>query len=856
MYKLSLNGSWQLHAAETPETTYSAMVPGCVHDALYDAGAIEDINYRTQELDALWVGEKDGVYSLEFEVDEELLSQEHILLRCHGLDTLATICLNSDEIASTDNMFRLWDVDLSGLLKLGTNQLQITFASTLPLMAEKTAQRHLPAWNESHESWSEEEDKKVRDWGYIGRGYIRKMACNYGWDWGPMTISAGIWQDIEILAWSNARINDWFTTQEHHDDGSVTVIINVTPDQPVDLAIEASLSIDGETAGTAAAERFYGQKTLKIHIEHPELWWPNGLGRQALYDLAITLKDTHGRPLDTIKKRLGLRTLELITEEDAFGTSFVFAVNGIRFFAKGANWIPVDQYPSGKNLEPRYRHLLQSCKMANYNMIRVWGGGYFSHDAFYDLCDELGICVWQDMMFGCGTYPTWNRRFMDSVFEEVRDNARRLRHHASLALWCGNNELEMGFTADEWSDKDFAWDAYFELFDKLIPSALMQTDPNTPYIPGSPHGAPGERKSGNAATSGDCHFWNVWFSDAPFEDYRTQTHRFMSEFGHQSFPEPRTVNSFTEPKDRNWDSPVITHRQRSQPGNKRILEKVFDWFGKVEDFDAQCWLSQIAHGNGLRIGIEEWRRSWPRTTGATYWQLNDCWPAQTWSSIDYYGRWKATHYFAKRFFEPVLISALEDSVNKTVAIYINNDLPQSIRGAVTLRAYLPEGSLVFERTEIKEVSGVTSQPIFEVNFENLSQPVFEANLRKECDHPENLIVFLSFTALPNGRTYPAPSDGVVIFQRPHKLPLCEPNLTTSITAGPEDTFIIDITSDLPALWTWFSLTETDCLFSDNFFALRPNAPHQIIATPSTVMSLDEFKAQLEVKNVRQLMIPS
>ena len=832
MKTFSLNGVWQLHRADAPGEVLTAPVPGCVHDALLDHNKIPHPFYRFNERDSQWVGWKNWSYEREFDAPAELLREEHVVLACDGLDTFATVFVNGREIARTDNMFRSYEWDVRSVLTPGKNKIRIEFESVLPFMKKMSDERLLPAWNEpSAGSW----------WGYNGRGYVRKQACQFGWDWGQMCVSSGIWRDIALRAWSRARIDDWTVLQDHSMPGKVglTVSVKAACARADGLRAEVALKFQNEIVARGESPLTAdGRGEIVLNIDNPRLWWPNGLGDQPLYEIEITLSGSPGDLLDRVTKRIGLRTLVLIREPDAHGTSFHFAANGVRFFAKGSNWIPLDQYPSSRNLD-RYDSLLAGAADARMNMMRVWGGGYYSHDEFYDRCDELGICVWQDMMFGCGTYPTWDKAFMENVYAETVDNVKRLRHRACLALWCGNNELEMGFCADEWSDKKMSWDSYLELFEKLIPAALNAADPHTAYIPGSPHSSGEERRINDSPKSGDLHLWEIWFGHSPFENYRNYPHRFVSEFGFQSFPDPRTVAAFTEPGDRRVNSPVMEYHERSQPKVNMILHQLMDWFQLPESFDDTLWLSQITHGIGLKTGIEHWRRNWPQTGGATYWQINDCWPAPTWASIDVFGRWKALHYFAKRFFEPVLITGLENKADGTVAVHVNNDHNRIVTGTIRMLVTDLDGATLREESWEHAAPAVSSTHSRTIDLAGL--PAAHGG--------ENLLVWLDFLADEK-----CLSQNLVLFARPKTFALNDPLPVIEATEK-QGAFHLKITVEKPALWAWLTLEDIDCRFSDNFNSIRPGHAWKIEAVPALPVGLDEFRRRLRFHSIFDTMAP-
>ncbi len=707
MIQINLNTEWTL-TQSGHSASYPAPVPGTVHDALLDARVIPDAHYGFNEREQLWVGKADWVYQRDFEVSSELISQKHIQLVFEGLDTYADIYINEVKIGTSKSMYCRYAFELKTHLREGQNSIRVVFHSPYPRMEEGTAQRLLPAWNES--------TPESATWGPVGRGYVRKQACQFGWDWGMQSPSAGIWLPVRIEARNAARIADWRVEQFHQPNGSVELGLHVHPDTGEDLQVEAELSFAGEIVARIK-ESFFGGWEWRCAIGSPQIWWPNGMGAQALYSLKITLFDAEGNPVDSVHKKIGLRQIELIREPDGHGTSLCFAVNGVRFFAKGSNWIPLDAHPSSRDIESRYRRDLTSAVASNMNMLRVWGGGYFAHDCFYDLCDELGLLVWQDFMFGCGAYPAWDANFQKTIWQEVVDNARRLRHHPCLACWCGNNELEMGFTHSRWIEDvageeykfgKMAWTSYLEIFERIIPSALALADPDTAYIPGSPHGAADERRDSHSPRSGDYHLWEIWFQDVPFENYRNYRHRFMSEFGFQSFPDIETLRPYApDAESLRLGSEWLEFRQRSHPKNVRIVEKVKEWFGdEDQDLERFCTLSQIAQGEGLKIGMSFWRSLYPQVAGATYWQLNDRWAAPTWATLDYHGHWKASQYIIKRCFAPLLISAIAESENGQVEITIINDHPEPVSGQLLIQLTDLSGEILYK--ESREVTTATN----------------------------------------------------------------------------------------------------------------------------------------------------
>ncbi|TVR47849.1 MAG: glycoside hydrolase family 2 protein [Puniceicoccaceae bacterium] len=826
MQTLDLSGTWSLRDASAPELVYSAPVPGSVHDALLAAGKLPDAHQGYNEREQMWVGDRTWIYTREFDLGPGLLVHEHIDLVAEGLDTFCTIRINGRELAQTDNMLRPWRFGAKALLRPGRNEIDLTFSPATGVMRAGTEARHLPAWNEY---------EPLHIWGPVGRGYVRKQACQFGWDWGPQCPSAGPWLPLRLEAWSVARIEDWRMEQKHLPDGSVEISLYTKPSTGADLIVSASFSLEGKPLATVE-EGFWGGHEWIFMIHQPALWWPNGMGEQPLHELEIELRTAGGGILDTRRARIGLRRLELVREPDEFGRSFYFRVNGRPFFAKGSNWIPLDAHPSGQNLEPRYRRDLTSARDAHMNLLRVWGGGYFSHDVFYDLCDELGILVWQDLMFGCGTYPTWDENFLASVHRETVLQARRLRHHACLACWCGNNELEMGFTAPAWKADNpaklevgkMAWASYNELFERVLPSALLLADPATPYFRGSPHCAPEDGRDAFTDRSGDLHTWEIWFSEAPFENYRNYLHRFVSEFGFQGFPNAATLRACAPAGERlSLGSEWLDFRQRSQPKNAKIAQLTAEWFGKpvlTKDFARFCVLTQITQGIALKTGMEHWRRLFPRCGGATYWQLNDRWAAPTWATLDFHGRWKASHHLVRRIFAPLAVIGIEDAKERTVTAYVVNDAAEPRTGEFHLILTTCAGEEIGRVTRM-----LTAAPD---SAPTLVESFALDRLAGAPPAADDLLVWLSFA--PDGCGQ-AIAENLMFLAPPAMLRLQRPTLAAELQPGnnPGDSLLTLRSSAVPALWVHLERPENipaslaAVSLDEEFFHLPPHSSRTV-----------------------------
>lgn len=823
MYVVSLNGEWTIRDANG-SMTLPGRVPGDVMHALLAAGKIRDPFVRENELDVQWVGKTDWAYERTFRVDEALLKRERIVLRCRGLDTIATVTVNGVKVGQADNMFRTWEFDLKPALRRGENRIRVLFQSPTTYVDHK-----------------QRAGRKMQQWGgpleRKGRAWIRKEQCNFGWDWGPCLITSGIWRDLDMVAFDTARLADVHVTQDHNRKGGrVALNVAVTAEAAGAAAVHADVAVTlgKETVAAGFGTLKNGRLELPLEVEKPRLWWPNNLGAQPLYQVKVELKDAAGEVLDEKTQRIGLRTLRLDRHPDQWGESFQFVVNGVPFFAKGANWIPVDAILS-RPTRADYFRLVGDAAAANMNMLRCWGGGIYEDDAFYEACDEFGVCVWQDCMFACATYPAFDHAFMDNVKAEIEDNARRLRHHASLALWCGNNELEQGLVGDVWNDWQMSWDDYKKLFDRLIPETLAALDPGHDYWPCSPHSPQGDRKDHKNPRCGDAHLWDVWHGQKPFEWYRTCEHRFNSEFGFQSFPEPRTVRAFTEPKDRNVTSYVMEHHQRSGIGNTTIMRYMLDWYKLPKDFESTLWLSQILHGMAMKYAVEHWRRSMPRGMGTLYWQINDCWPVASWASIDFFGRWKALQYMARKFFAPLLVSGLEDAEKKTVEVHVTSDLLAPVAGTVRWTAMQADGTVLETGAKAVRVGAAKNRLVTTLDLRR----------HAEGTAARNLMLWLELEV--DGKVV---ADNFVTLVKPKHLELEDPGIRASVKRQKDGTLAVTVKAEKPALWVWLEAGDLDVRYSDNFFHLCPGRPVTVTVSPAgKKLDAAAFGACLKVKSL-------
>jgi len=786
MKTLSLNGPWTLDIPGTDYLSVPAEVPGSVYHDLLAAGRIDDPFYRDNENRALPLMEHDFVYTRSFCVPEELSACPAVLLHFDGLDTLASVTLNGALLGSADNMHRVWEWDVKKFLVPGENHLLVRIDS--PLRYIRKAYAEDPAEGSSD--------------AMVGFPLLRKAHCMFGWDWGPRLPDAGIWRDVELIGIESARIGDVLILQ-HHENGRVTLDIRTNIEETADVPAEVSVRItspDGKTYEARGA-------SCRIDIDDPLLWWPSGFGDQPLYEVDVVLSESD-RELDRWAKKIGLRTLTVARHKDTWGESFAHCVNGVEIFAMGADYIPED------NLLPRVtpertRRLLEDAKAAHMNTIRVWGGGYYPEDFFFDLCDELGLLVWQDFMFACAVYNLTDD-FEANIRAEFRDNIRRLRHHASLALWCGNNEMEDFVKQGQWVLNDRQRADYIKMYEYILPQVLKKEDPQRFYWPASPSSG-GSFDYPQDPNRGDVHYWQVWHGLKPFTDYRNHFFRYVSEFGFQSFPCMETVASFTEPEDRNPFSYVMEKHQRNASANGRIVSYISQMYLYPRDLDTLIYASQLLQAQAMQYGVEHWRRNRGRCMGAVIWQLNDCWPVASWSSIDYYGRWKALHYYAKRFFAPLLLSCHEEGIlsqntnvnaepfilKKSAKLNLSNETLYPFRGRARWALRRPNGTII------------------ESGGEDLDVPPLSAQWLPEQEFPRIDPFDTVYTYALEDETGTVVSQGSVLFCPPKHFHFVDPCLTAEIH---EDTILVRSCAYARSVEI---LCGADVVLEDNFFDMLP-----------------------------------
>ncbi|MCX5518182.1 glycoside hydrolase family 2 protein [Kaistia defluvii] len=679
MSKLSLAGAWQL-LDDKGVLQGPCPIPGDVHSALMAQERIGSPYVGTNEADMQWVGEAVWEIVHDFEVAASQLSDRWAVLELEFVDTFAELFLNGRPIAKLGSSFIRHRIDVSEALKPGTNELRIRFSPAGAEAIERARKQPFPIpWSVSN--------NRVPD-----LNMIRKAQCHGGWDWGPCLMVTGIYAEPTLHFYETARIESVQIRQRHHGDGTVTAIAEIELLAQADMTVPVTFELAGKTVHAEAkvSDQHGGKASLALDIESPDLWWPAGHGAQPLYEAVVTI------PGDTVRRHIGFRTLEVVTQKDEVGASMFFRVNGVDIFAKGANWIPADSLPAAITPD-RIEALLSAAVEANMNMVRLWGGGFYEFDAFYDACDRLGLLIWQDMMFSCSQYPS-TPDFLTEIDAELRYQIKRLSSRPSIAIWCGDNEVIGSLNWFEISRNNR--DRYlvnYDRFNRVIDKAVQDTDPDRRFWPSSP--CNGDMDYGDAwhdDRSGDLHFWDVWHSNKNFEHYYTVQPRFCSEFGFQSFPSMTGIRAFAGGRE-NWNatSPVMEFHQRDGAGNSRIIDTMARYFRVPSGFESFVYLSQLQQAMAIETAVRYWRSLKPHSMGALYWQLNDVWPAVSWSSIDHSLAWKTLHYHAKRFFAPVALAAR--MIDGKLTIRAINDLHEPVALETRLRSFDLDGTLIAER---------------------------------------------------------------------------------------------------------------------------------------------------------------
>ena len=840
---LMLDHGWQFRQVKEGAAAEAgwlpATVPGDVHLDLLANKKIPDPFYRDNESKLQWIQNESWEYRTSIGVTSATLARRNVDLVFEGLDAAAQVYVNGAQVLGANNMFRTWRVPVKAHLYPGANQLRIVFPSPIKAASQAAAT----------DPWQPKT-------GTAPKTYIRKAAYEYGWDWGPTFVTSGIWRPVRLEAWDKARIADFAIHQRDvsreaaHLDAEVEIESAVAG--PAKVVIQYSSGSNTITfarsvdlhAGTNVID-------LPIEIVHPHLWYPAGYGNHPLYDFKAQVA-TGAQIADERTVTTGLRSVVLDRHPDKWGRSFQLVVNGIPIFAKGADVIPFDSFPN-RVTTADYRRILESARDANMNMIRHWGGGYYESDDFYRICDELGILVWQDFMFGNDWQPgTYS--FKLSIEAEAEDQVRRLRNHPSIVVWCGNNETEQALNwgaraALPPNVKLQMWQDYLTEFSGILPRVVARLAPEAAYWPSSP--SSDYEAVTPAFHTGDDHIWDVWHGRVPFTTYETHRTRFVTEFGFQSFPEMKTIEAFTAPEDRaSIFTPVMLAHQKNNEGNSIIHDYMLRDYPEPKDFASFLYASQVLQAEGIKIGAEYFRRSRPETMGSIFWQLNDCWPVASWSSIDYFGRWKVLQYYARRFYAPVLVSPhIEDGA---VKVYIVSDLTEAQRATLHTRLMDFSGKVLLEDSQPVTIPPLSSKVYLEWPLKKLADAgaadttrVFIAAdlVGADAQISRNILylaptkeVHLKPAAIKTGiaTAHPLPSEAN------HR----EWDASARQFVPAAGKFTITLSAPVLARSVYLSFGDLVVGLSDNYFDLLPGETVQITAWSAA--PLDAIKAQLRV----------
>ncbi|MFT3739658.1 MAG: glycoside hydrolase family 2 protein [Breznakibacter sp.] len=820
-----IGSGWKFRQARLTNW-YPATVPGVVHTDLLANKIIDDPFFKLNERGQQWIDKEDWIYETYFDVDNETAEMNHILLHFYGLDTYADVYLNGERILEANNMFREWKVDVKGKLKPEQNQLHIYFHSPIKIDIPKFDA--LPFQYRTGPDQAENGgifDKRVSI-------FARKAGYHYGWDWGPRFVTSGIWRPVVLEAWNDLRIENVFIRQKEVNAQKATIAaqVEVAADDDVTGAkISVKDNATGKIYGTVTANLKKGLNTVPVSfaISSPRLWWCNGLGKANLYtfNTEVTIG---GNMADNQLSTTGIRSLKVINKPDQYGTRFYFELNGVPVFAKGANYIPSDNFLPRVTAQ-KYEQTVLDAVNANMNMLRVWGGGIYENDIFYELCDKYGIMVWQDFMFACSLYPS-EGEFLENIRQEAIDNVKRLRNHPSIALWCGNNETHEFWISWGWKEfyaqqgyEDLVWKQYTDLFHKTLPDVVNEYDPEKFYWPSSPYNT-----GTNDDVNNDRHYWGVWHGKEPTSKFNEIRSRFFSEYGFQSFPEFESVKLFApDPDDWNITSEVMmAHQRAGNYANLRIREYLVNEYKEPKDFEGFLYMSQVLQGDAVKVAIEAHRRDMPYCMGTLFWQHNDCWPVASWSSRDYYGRWKAQHYYAKKVYRDILVSPI--AKNGNLDVYIISDRLKETKGTLDIEIIKLDGTKVNNLRKTVKVPANTSTNIFSTAIRTLLDNV-----------PRHEVILLA--TFTDNAGIPYTNRYFLTPQKEIEFPAVRIDRNIKAVDGGYE---VTLRSDKFARAVAMSINGTDNFFEDNYFDILPG--QEIRVKVRTILPQQEFEKQLKV----------
>lgn len=825
----NLHEGWKFRQARLTNW-YPATVPGVVHTDLLQNKIIEDPFFRLNERGLQWIDKEDWVYETCFTLAADMMRKENMELVFEGLDTYADVYLNDECILKADNMFRCWSIPVRQYIREENNILKVYFHSPVKIDVPKwdALPYQYPASNDQSENGGLF-NKKISI-------FARKAGYHYGWDWGPRLVTSGIWRPVYIRAWSDLRINDVFIEQKEVGAGRAVIAGHVELDADKDMN-GVLVTITDEATGRVLGEwqadlkRGTNRVTVDFVLHKPKLWWSNGLGEPFLYRFRTDII-AGGELLDSKTERVGIRSLKVVHQPDKDGHTFYIELNGRPVFAKGANYIPSDNFLPRVTPE-NYKRTILDAAGVNMNMLRVWGGGIYENDVFYDLCDEYGIMIWQDFMFACSMYPA-EGALLDNIHQEAVDNVKRLRNHACIALWCGNNECQDAWLGWGWKceierqNKEYAdkiWAQYRQQYHVTLPGVVREYAPGTFYWPSSPFAFEGEM---SGTTDGDRHYWSVWHGKAPISDYDSEKSRFFSEYGFQSFPEFESVKRYA-PYPEDWDirsEVMMSHQRGGDHANGLIETYLLNEYKKPRDFRAFLYMNHVLQGDAIKTAIESHRRQMPYNMGTLFWQHNDCWPVASWASRDYYGRWKAQHYYVRKAYDDILISSVVEGDD--LKVYAVSDRLENTSGRLQLQVCQFDGTVVHHWDKSVGISGNDSRVCFSAPLAKLLEGADRGTVYVRVDYTDK-----------SGRVY----HNNYCLGKQKDMDYPKVDLQTEVRSI-EGGYEVMVSADKFARAVCLSVADNESVYSDNYFDVQPKSSVQVQVR--TRLSAEAFNGSLRL----------
>lgn len=825
----NLHEGWKFRQARLTNW-YPATVPGVVHTDLLQNKIIEDPFFRLNERGLQWIDKEDWVYETCFTLAADMMRKENMELVFEGLDTYADVYLNDECILKADNMFRRWSIPVRQYIREENNILKVYFHSPVKIDVPKwdALPYQYPASNDQSENGGLF-NKKISI-------FARKAGYHYGWDWGPRLVTSGIWRPVYIRAWSDLRINDVFIEQKEVGAGRAVIAGHVELDADKDMngvLVTITDEVTGRVLGEWQADlkRGTNRVTVDFVLHKPKLWWSNGLGEPFLYRFRTDII-AGGELLDSKTERVGIRSLKVVHQPDKDGHTFYIELNGRPVFAKGANYIPSDNFLPRVTPE-NYKRTILDAAGVNMNMLRVWGGGIYENDVFYDLCDEYGIMIWQDFMFACSMYPA-EGALLDNIHQEAVDNVKRLRNHACIALWCGNNECQDAWLGWGWKceierqNKEYAdkiWAQYRQQYHVTLPGVVREYAPGTFYWPSSPFAFEGEM---SGTTDGDRHYWSVWHGKAPISDYDSEKSRFFSEYGFQSFPEFESVKRYA-PHPEDWDirsEVMMSHQRGGDHANGLIETYLLNEYKKPRDFRAFLYMNHVLQGDAIKTAIESHRRQMPYNMGTLFWQHNDCWPVASWASRDYYGRWKAQHYYVRKAYDDILISSVVEGDD--LIVYAVSDRLENTSGRLQLQVCQFDGTVVHHWDKSVGISGNDSHVCFSAPLAKLLEGADRGTVYVRVDYTDK-----------SGRVY----HNNYCLDKQKNMNYPKVDLQTEVRSI-EGGYEVTVSTDKFARAVCLSVADNESVYSDNYFDVQPKSSVQVQVR--TRLSAEAFNASLRL----------